>query len=152
IRDFHVTGVQTCALPIWFSAFTGRCGRNSAPSCSRGSGAARQISEFLREESVMASYVDKDELVTQIKVQAMTIMMFTASEPEAELPEPTGMRDLDSFSVVQLILSLEEIYDVQLLEEMPSFTGETFEELADMVAGFVRAKENAGENLAQADT
>jgi acyl carrier protein len=100
----------------------------------------------------MASYVDKDELVTQIKVQAMTIMMFTASEPEAELPEPTGMRDLDSFSVVQLILSLEEIYDVQLLEEMPSFTGETFEELADMVAGFVRAKENAGENLAQADT
>jgi acyl carrier protein len=87
--------------------------------------------------------LDRDELVTQIRVQAMTIMMFTASEPEAELPEPRGLTDLDSFSIVQLVLSLEEIYDVQLLEEMPNFYGETFEELADLVAQHIDAKQKA---------
>src|SRR5690606_39475975 len=34
IRDFHVTGVQTCALPIW-SSITTRCWRPPAicPTC-----------------------------------------------------------------------------------------------------------------------
>src|SRR5207302_4166725 len=32
IRDFHVTGVQTCALPIWGSRFASRSPRNEAPT------------------------------------------------------------------------------------------------------------------------
>ncbi|WP_223167470.1 hypothetical protein [Nonomuraea sp. SYSU D8015] len=64
----------------------------------------------------------------------MTILMFTSSEPEFELPEPKRMDDLDSFSVVQLILTLEDIYDVRLLEDMHAFEGETFDDLADFVA------------------
>ncbi|SDH94031.1 hypothetical protein SAMN05421505_12754 [Sinosporangium album] len=76
---------------------------------------------------------DRTELLTQIKVQAMTILMFTASEPELDLPEPTDMDDLDSFSVVQLVLALEDIYGVLLLEDMPSFKNKSFDDLADFV-------------------
>ncbi len=78
--------------------------------------------------------IERNELITQIKVQAMTILMFTSSEPEFELPEPSKMDDLDSFSVVQLILTLEDIYDVRLLEDMQQFEGKTFDDLADFVA------------------
>src|SRR5690606_40380957 len=53
IRDFHVTGVQTCALPICAGASTGASGRTkrspprrgasggaTAASCGNGSGSA----------------------------------------------------------------------------------------------------------------
>src|SRR5690606_40492388 len=39
IRDFHVTGVQTCALPIWFSisaALPRRAARQSADRAAEG--------------------------------------------------------------------------------------------------------------------
>ena len=78
--------------------------------------------------------VDQNELLSQIKVQAYTILMFTSTEPQMDLPEPKGMSDLDSFSIVQLVLALEEIYDVMLLEEISSFSGESFEELAAFIA------------------
>ncbi|GLU50019.1 hypothetical protein [Nocardiopsis ansamitocini] len=95
--------------------------------------------------------IDRDELVSQIKVQAFTILMFASAEPQIDLPEPTGMTDLDSFAVVQLILTLEDNYDVMLLEEIPSFSGETFEDLADFIIEKAAAKEGEKES-GEADT
>ena len=83
--------------------------------------------------------IDRDELLSQIRVQAYTILMFSSTEPQMDLPEPKGMGDLDSFSVVQLILALEDIYDLMLLEEITSFRGETFEDLATFIIERVSA-------------
>lgn len=77
--------------------------------------------------------IDRSELLSQIRVQAYTVLMFTATEPQMDLPEPKGMSDLDSFSIVQLLLALEDIYDVMLLEEISSFSGESFEDLATFI-------------------
>ncbi|WP_067974837.1 hypothetical protein [Nocardiopsis trehalosi] len=87
------------------------------------------------------SAVDREELLSQIKVQAYTVVMFSSNEPQFDLPEPEGMADLDSFSVVQLLLALEDSYDVTLLEDFASFGGTSFEDLADFIAPRIEAKE-----------
>ncbi|WP_150237032.1 hypothetical protein [Nocardiopsis quinghaiensis] len=77
--------------------------------------------------------IDREKLVSQIKIQAMTVLMFTHSEPQYDLPQPELMEDLGSFAVVQLTLMLEDLYGVELLEEMVEFKGGSFEEFADFV-------------------
>lgn len=79
------------------------------------------------------SAVDREELLAHIKVQAYTVLMFTSTEPQMDLPEPKGMSDLDSYTVVQLVLAIEDNYDVVLLEAIAEFSGESFEEFADFV-------------------
>ncbi len=79
------------------------------------------------------SSIDREKLVSQIKIQAMTVLMFTHSEPQYDLPQPEAMIDLGSFAVVQLTLMIEDLYDVELLEDMVNFKGETFEEFADFI-------------------
>lgn len=91
------------------------------------------------------SEVDRDELVAQIRTQAMSVLMFTYSDPQLELPEPKDMNDLGSFAVVQLVLLLEDTYDVLLMEDMPSFAGSSFEDLADFVAVRIEAGRKAQE-------
>ncbi|MGQ4270880.1 hypothetical protein [Nocardiopsis changdeensis] len=77
--------------------------------------------------------IDRDELIAQIKVQAMTVLMFTHSEPQYDLPEPDQMEDIGSFAVVQLTLMLEDLYNVELLEQMVDFKGGSFEDFADFI-------------------
>ncbi len=79
------------------------------------------------------SSVDREKLVSQIKIQAMTVLMFTHSEPQYDLPQPEAMSDLGSFAVVQLTLMIEDLYNVELLEDMVRFMGNTFEEFADFI-------------------
>lgn len=86
------------------------------------------------------STVDREDLVTQIRVQAYTVVVFSANEPQFDLPEPQSMEDLDSFSVVQLVLALEDHYSAMLLEEITSFKGKTFEDLADFIAPRIEAE------------
>jgi acyl carrier protein len=74
---------------------------------------------------------DKEEVAEQIRLQATAILMITSGEPDIE--EPTDLGDLDSFAVVQLILSLEDFFIVSLLEEMSAFRGRSFDELAEFV-------------------
>ncbi|GAA1439535.1 hypothetical protein [Nocardiopsis tropica] len=78
--------------------------------------------------------VDQSEILAQIKVQAMTVLMFTSNEPQFDLPEPSQMSDLDSFSIVQLVLALEDVYNVSILEDMSEFSGESFEDLTLFIA------------------
>lgn len=90
------------------------------------------------------SRVDRDELISQIKIQAYTVVMFSSNEPQFDLPEPEDMGDLDSFSVVQMLLALEDSYEVMLLEDFSSFKGENFADLADFILQKMDEKEQAG--------
>src|SRR5690625_7875590 len=52
IRDGHVTGVQTCALPIWTPCWSRRCSRPTARSrctCPRGAGPRCSTAAWSRE-------------------------------------------------------------------------------------------------------
>src|SRR5690606_40216998 len=61
IRDFHVTGVQTCALPIYFSAGTTSLERVD----TRRDGALRfdGSQENVRREPDTVKWLDNDRLV-----------------------------------------------------------------------------------------
>ncbi|MBP2473514.1 acyl carrier protein [Crossiella equi] len=71
-----------------------------------------------------------EDVTEQIRQQATAILLLSTGECEAE---PADLGDLDSFSVVQLILSLEDCFQVSLLEEMPAFEGRSFAELAEFL-------------------
>lgn len=62
---------------------------------------------------------------------AATARMICAEQPD--VPEPNSVADLDSFSMVQIILELENIYRVRLLESLEEFDGAEFSELADII-------------------
>lgn len=72
-----------------------------------------------------------EDVVDMVRVQAAGIVML--SSEEIAVPEPQDLTSLDSFSVVQLLLGLEDYYHVELLEELATFRGRTFEELAELV-------------------
>lgn len=76
----------------------------------------------------MPALPDKTELIEALRDVARTIC---AEQPD--VPEPETVRDLDSFSFVQVVLEVENHYDVRLLENLVEFSGETFEDLADFV-------------------
>ncbi|WP_017587961.1 hypothetical protein [Nocardiopsis ganjiahuensis] len=88
---------------------------------------------------------DRSEILTQIRTQAATVLMFTSNEPQLDLPEPQAMSDLDSFSIVQLLLALEDVYNVSLLEDMAEFSGESFEELTEFIANNILEQRGATE-------
>ena len=88
---------------------------------------------------------DRNEILTQIRTQAATVLMFTSNEPQLDLPEPQEMSDLDSFSIVQLLLALEDVYNVSLLEDMADFSGESFEELTEFIANNILEQRGATE-------
>ncbi|MCK9868097.1 hypothetical protein AB0M72_14215 [Nocardiopsis dassonvillei] len=56
------------------------------------------------------------------------------------LPE---LKSLDSFTVVQLILAVEERFDVTILEQMQEFKGTTLDDFVDF---FVKASETSSRN------
>ncbi|WP_164414857.1 hypothetical protein [Streptomyces salinarius] len=52
---------------------------------------------------------------------------------QPDVPEPKELRDLDSFSIVQVMLEIENELDMRLLEELEGFEGTTFREIAEHV-------------------
>lgn len=69
-----------------------------------------------------------DELEQKVRE---TAQMICAEQPD--VPEPESLLDLDSFSVVQVLLELENSLDLKLLERMEDFQGETFRDLAEFI-------------------
>lgn len=61
-----------------------------------------------------------------------TAKMICAEQPD--VPEPNSLLDLDSFSVIQVILELENLYHMKILEKLEGFEGETFRDLAEFIA------------------
>jgi acyl carrier protein len=68
--------------------------------------------------------------------------MICAEQPD--VPEPETVRDLDSFSFVQVILEIENYYDIKLLENLGDFSGETFDDLAEFVVSQAGATDAVG--------
>ncbi len=52
---------------------------------------------------------------------------------QPEVPEPSSLVDLDSFSMVQVLLEIENSMHIKLLEAMEGFQGQEFRDLADYV-------------------
>ncbi|RZQ61152.1 hypothetical protein [Amycolatopsis suaedae] len=62
--------------------------------------------------------------------------MICAEQPD--MPEPESLRDLDSFSVVQVLLEVENTTNRKLLEKFEDFTeGEEFRDLAEFIVKIV---------------
>ena len=70
--------------------------------------------------------VDKVEEI--VRETALTIC---AEQPD--VPQPDHLRELDSFSMVQVLLELENSMDMKLLEKMEHFEGESFRDLAEFI-------------------
>ncbi|MFI0979450.1 hypothetical protein ACH4SP_20930 [Streptomyces sp. NPDC021093] len=77
-----------------------------------------------------------EEFTELIRRTAATIC---AEQPD--IPEPEELRDLDSFSMVQVVLDLENSLDVKVLEELEGFDGRTFRELAELVEELAERKD-----------
>ncbi|MDI6105189.1 hypothetical protein QLQ12_42050 [Actinoplanes sp. NEAU-A12] len=67
------------------------------------------------------------------KVVRETAIMICAEQPD--VPEPSSLNDLDSFSLVQVLLELENVLEIQLLEKLEPFDGDTFRDLAEFIVG-----------------
>nr|AXL06657.1 hypothetical protein [uncultured bacterium] len=76
----------------------------------------------------MAETLDKNDVTETVAAAAR---MICAEQPD--VPEPASIADLDSFSMVQIVLELENIYHVRLLELIEEFDGAEFSELADVI-------------------
>lgn len=87
----------------------------------------------------------RDELREQILSEARILTWFQADasgEEAAEAPE-LQFTDLDSFSVVQIVLSLEERHGVDFLEDLSDFSGRSFDDLAVFALERIRARGQA---------
>lgn len=77
-----------------------------------------------------------------------TAEMICAEQPD--VPQPESLRDLDSFSMVQVLLELENTTQLKLLERLEGFQGETFRDLAEFIVRFTAEEDarraEAGEN------
>lgn len=71
-----------------------------------------------------------EEFTEVIRRTAVTI----CSE-QPDVPEPEELGDLDSFSMVQVLLDLENELGMKVLEELEGFDGRTFREVAEHIAG-----------------
>ncbi|WP_326645863.1 hypothetical protein OG884_14470 [Streptosporangium sp. NBC_01755] len=60
-----------------------------------------------------------------------TAEMICAEQPD--VPQPESLHDLDSFSMVQILLELENTTQLKLLERFEGFQGETFRDLAEFI-------------------
>ncbi|RKS06877.1 hypothetical protein DFP74_2527 [Nocardiopsis sp. Huas11] len=87
--------------------------------------------------------ISQDDVLSELMAQAKAVLIFTSTNPQDEIPEPSTMDDLDSFSIVQIILMMEEVYNASFLEEMSDFKGKTFEEMAAFLAECVRSQKTA---------
>ncbi|WFE36496.1 hypothetical protein [Micromonospora sp. WMMD975] len=82
-------------------------------------------------------------------VVTRTARMICAEQPD--VPEPGSLQDMDSFSMVQMLLELENGLDMKLLEKMEGFRGESFRDLARFIVrvrGEEQAADSAGEEQA----
>jgi hypothetical protein len=76
-------------------------------------------------------------LVDEVE-QVVRKTAYMICDEQPDVPQPESLRDLDSFSMVQVLLELENITDMKLLERLDTFQGEHFRDLADYIVGLAR--------------
>ena len=76
---------------------------------------------------------DVDKVEELVRETAKTIC---AEQPD--MPEPESMSDMDSFSVVQMLLEIENVSGRKLLEKFEDYSyGEEFRDLAEHIVAIV---------------
>ncbi|GAB3078311.1 hypothetical protein [Nocardioides zeae] len=66
------------------------------------------------------------------------VLTWIQSDAEGEAGGTSvAFEDLDSFTFIQLLLSVEAAFDVELLEELGDFRGTTFDDVTDFVVAQV---------------
>lgn len=83
--------------------------------------------------------LNRDEVEAFVRETAKMIC-----DEQPEVPEPNSLRDLDSFSLVQVVLELENHYEIKILEHLEGFTGETFGDLANFIVYWEHNQPAAG--------
>ena len=82
----------------------------------------------------LATKVDLTLVDEVEKMVRNTAQLICAEQPD--VPEPQTLHDLDSFSMVQILLELENTTGMKLLEKFEDFKeGETFRDLATFIVG-----------------
>jgi acyl carrier protein len=113
--------------------------------------------EMLDKETLRKSVADLDpdgawapKLVDEVEeIVRHTAKMICAEQPD--VPEPDSLRDLDSFSLVQVLLELENQLKMKLLERMENFEGETFRDLAELIVRLAYQDEEEQREAATAE-
>lgn len=77
----------------------------------------------------MGMTLDKDAVKAQI--HAFIERYYTQKEEDET--DRVEMSDLDSFTLIQLLLYLEDTFDIVVLEELHTFSGGDFDEFASFV-------------------
>lgn len=90
------------------------------------------------EVTIKIDLTDVDKVEEAVQYMAQTIC---AEQPD--MPEPKTLRDLDSFSMVQVLLELENYTERKLLEKFENFSGETFRDLAEFIVKTVAEEDGA---------
>lgn len=88
------------------------------------------------------------ELVEKLtELVRATACMICSEQPD--MPRPGTLRDLDSFTVVQVLLELEKSTGVMMLEELEDIRVETF---GDLATDIVRIAEQGGSRAELAES
>jgi hypothetical protein len=69
----------------------------------------------------------------QVRARAVAVATGLAEANGKPGGDGVELSDLDSFTIVETLIALEDLLGVPLLVEIGEFTGATFDELADFV-------------------
>jgi len=108
---------------------TGPASEDSVPE----EGSAVLVAEPIR--SILDDHPG-DERVAEALSDLAELIKITATgicDEHPDVPEPHHMLDMDSFSIVHVLLELDNSLDMELLENMEEHRGETFENLASFI-------------------
>jgi hypothetical protein len=84
------------------------------------------VEQLKHGTDIDAEFIDQME-----KVVRTTAEMICAEQPD--VPKPDSLYDLDSFSMVQILLELENTLQMKLLERLDGFEGTTFRDVGEFI-------------------
>lgn len=95
-------------------------------------------------ESDLAREIDPARLDEFEKIVQNAAQIICGEQPD--VPEPHSLVDLDSFSMVQVLLELENETETMILDRFEGFVGETFRDLAEFIIRLMDQDEAARQN------
>lgn len=98
-----------------------------------------------------------DQKLVDEMEQMVTKTAYLICDEQPDVPQPESLTDMDSFSLVQVLLELENTTDMKLLERLEDFQGESFRDLAEFIVRLAQAdseetRDEAGAATPQGET
>jgi acyl carrier protein len=91
----------------------------------------------------LVAEIDQTAVDEVEKLVRNTAQLICAEQPD--VPEPQSLADLDSFSMVQVLLELENELSMTLLDRFEGFAGESFRDLAEFIVRLRDEDERGGD-------